>query len=63
MIFRDFIVPDPLETLITMNTFFETLSDLDTSFSDVDKFLKAFADCAMVTVRTPPTNLPVSGNY
>lgn len=60
VIFRDFIVPEPLETLITMNAFYETLSDLDKSFSNVDKFSKAFVDSAMANFRTPPTNLPVS---
>ena len=59
-IFRDFIVPEPLETMVTLNTFYETLADLDDKFSDVDTFLKSFASSLVMTIRTPPTNLPVS---
>lgn len=59
-LFRDFIIPEPLETLVTLNTFYETISNLDDEFSNPDKFLKSFVEGMMYTVRTPPINLPVS---
>ena len=62
MIFRDFVVPDPLETIITLNTIYETVADLDEKFSDVETFLRSFASSSIVSTiaRSPPTALPVS---
>jgi hypothetical protein len=59
-LFRDFTVPEPLETLITLNSYYETLSDLDSSMKSKETFLIAFKSVVPYTVRTPPYNLPIS---
>ena len=58
--FRDYIVPEPLETLITLNVYYDVLSTLDPSLSDANQLIEAFVKGASHTVRTPPTNLPLS---
>ena len=58
--FSDFIAPEPLETLINLNTFYEIVRELDNHYSDTEKFLKSFVKSAMYTIKTPPKNLPFS---
>jgi hypothetical protein len=45
--------------LVTLNTFYSTVADLDPELADIDAFLAAF-NGAKHMVRTPPTKLPAS---
>lgn len=55
-----YLKPDPLESLVSLNSLHETVSDLDSSYNSKEKFLEEVLGVGLNLIRLPPHNLPVS---